>query len=602
KKGMNNIGLQFIQSDLIIQCVTTEIKSEKKIIINNASGQFKSGELTAIMGTSGAGKSSLLHILTGFIDEGVEGNIRCNGTLLKKGSGEFRKEACYIMQENYLQQLFTVNELMMISTNLKLGNSLSLKAKQLLISSILGVMGLSTCNRTRCNKLSGGEAKRLSIALELVDNPPIMFLDEPTTGLDSVASLQCTKLLKSLAHAGRTIVCTIHQPCASILKMFDHVYILDKGECTYQGASFNILPFLRQLGLECPQYHNPADFMLEVVTGQHGDYSKKLILTAKNDIWRKPQINTGNQIRETQAQNMKRSEKIKALVLIQPPREIEQFWILLKCFYMQLHRDWTISHLRIAIHLFCGVIFGVFFDKSGSDASKTISNLSFLYVLLVYLTYTSMMPAVLKFPTDRNIVTKENFNNWYKLRTYFAAVTISSLPIQFVYTLIPVTLGYFLSSQPTDMFRYGKVLLILYVSTYTSEGVGLFLGSLCQPVMGTFYGALFCAFMVVFGGFLIFFHHIPIYLYWLTYINYFSYTFDALVTAVYGYNRDSLICPDTEIYCHLRDPEVILKEINISGKMYWYDTGMLILFSVGVRVISYCALKYKMTKISDIKL
>lgn len=79
-------------------------------------------------------------------------------------------------------------------------------------------------------------------------------------GLDSVSSLQCARVLKALSKGGRTVVCTIHQPCASIMSLFDHVYILCDGQCVYQGASYNMLPYLRQFGLECPRYHNPADF------------------------------------------------------------------------------------------------------------------------------------------------------------------------------------------------------------------------------------------------------------------------------------------------------------------------------------------------------
>ena len=86
---------------------------------------------------------------------------------------------------------------------------------------------------------------------------PLCFVNR---GLDSVSSLQCMRALKALAETGCTIVCTIHQPCASIMSLFDQVYILCDGQCVYQGASCNMLPYFRQFGLECPRFHNPADF------------------------------------------------------------------------------------------------------------------------------------------------------------------------------------------------------------------------------------------------------------------------------------------------------------------------------------------------------
>lgn len=87
-----------------------------------------------------------------------------------------------------------------------------------------------------------------------------MFCNDCYRGLDSASTLQIVSLLKSLARGGRNIICTVHQPSASSLALFDHMYIIGNGYCVYQGSSANMLPFLQSVGLPCPQYHNPADF------------------------------------------------------------------------------------------------------------------------------------------------------------------------------------------------------------------------------------------------------------------------------------------------------------------------------------------------------
>ena len=161
-----------------------------------------------------------------------------------------------------------------------------------LVTSVLNVLGLDKCANIPANKISGGQLKRLSFATELISGPHILLLDEPTSGLDSSSAASTIQLLKKLTELRKVrsnveyrppaIICSIHQPSARVLKIFHKIYVLSNdGRCVYNGSPDFLLSHLAKLGLHCPQFHNPADFVVEIASG---DYTVAPInILAKNN-------------------------------------------------------------------------------------------------------------------------------------------------------------------------------------------------------------------------------------------------------------------------------------------------------------------------------
>lgn len=223
------------------------------------SGKFVSGQLCAILGPSGAGKTSLLHVMSGYKTSGITGHLLVNGQ--PRNENWFRRRSCYITQEDQLPPFMTVEEAMTMAASLKLPGGGRAEGA-VIVDEILDYLGLDSTRDTKTEKLSGGQKKRLSIALELLANPPVFFLDEPTSGLDDVAAKLAVKLLSRLAAEGRTVVCTIHQPSASMLKIFDKIYVVAAAKCVYQGTPHALIPFLSKTGFDCPTLYNPADYSM----------------------------------------------------------------------------------------------------------------------------------------------------------------------------------------------------------------------------------------------------------------------------------------------------------------------------------------------------
>lgn len=215
--------------------------------------QAQSGNLVGIMGGSGAGKSTLLNILNGNLNPSA-GEVLVNGINLHTDRKKLQGTIGYIPQDDLLMEDLTVYQNLYYNSKLSLGTLDEYEINKL-IDSLLDTLGLSRIRNLRVgdpvNKMvSGGQRKRLNIAIELIRKPAILFVDEPTSGLSSLDSENVMDLLKQLTLQGNLVFVVIHQPSSDIFRLFDRLLILDTGgyPVYYGNPSDSIIYFNKEAG------------------------------------------------------------------------------------------------------------------------------------------------------------------------------------------------------------------------------------------------------------------------------------------------------------------------------------------------------------------
>lgn len=498
------------------------------------------------------------------------------------------------MQDDKLQPLLTVQEAMFVAAELKLPARLSPVEKGSRVKTILKAIGLYECRKTKAGKLSGGQRKRLAVALELLRDPPVMLFDEPTSGLDSSTSRQVVQLLKELAAEGRTVICTIHQPSASLLEMFDHLYAMADGRCVYQGSVKGLLPYLEACDppLKCPPYHNPADYLLEVARGEYGDVVDDLVVRSGNGLctdWRKHVTGDENKMSPPPTPT-----GCAAWTCGSELAYTTSFWtqlcVLLRRTFIILKRDYQHTYIRIILHVLIALFIGTLYFDIGRDATYMLDNFNYLFFTVMFNMFTAFSSMTVSFAEEVPIVTREHFNRWYSVKSYFLAVTLADLPIQLCATCCFVLVTFYMTSQPPEGYRLAMMLGVSCLVALVAQSFGMLVSASLRLRDGVIFGPLAIMPFLIFSGFFVHVRDAHPYARWLFRTSFLYYALDGVAQAILGYERDKLSCSSE--YCHFVHPQRFLDQIGMdSGEpTITYDILLLTIFYFIIRFLTYGAL------------
>eukprot|EP00934_Nitzschia_sp_Nitz4_P009418 Nitzschia sp. Nitz4//scaffold142_size57810//52068//54174//NITZ4_006501-RA/size57810-processed-gene-0.52-mRNA-1//1//CDS//3329536406//9408//frame0 len=472
---------------------------------------FPEGTITAILGPSGAGKSTLLSILTDSL------------SMNSKGKADIHLPGLIAMvpQEDRLHGFYTVKSYMMHYARLAGIHLPASKSLNDFVDDLIASLGLTEQADTIVGDLflkglSGGQKRRLSIALEALSGPSNFFLDEPTSGLDAESAFQVMEFLQTYVKAtpGRRVILTIHQPSSFIWKRIENVVLLSKGQLVYQGSRVNMEAFFAKHGHPTPIGWNPADHYVTMVNDEFREHTKSVEEWARlYTAWEQSHHIGGEgssrfSLKKDDAENGEGATsdegETNTAVVVRSNRSSGVIGVAFELTYRYFLNLWFnpgILLTRVAMYSMLALMVGGLFWDLGerNDYESILSRTALCFYCVAFFIFMSV--AVLPFTVmERDIVDKEVLNSYYHPVAYQVAQGLASLPgaalLAGLVSLIILTMTKF--NDP------GWYFLNMFLALTTSEALAQLVSHVVPHfVIGMALIAGLFGFFMLFQGFMI---------------------------------------------------------------------------------------------------
>ncbi|XP_013877614.1 broad substrate specificity ATP-binding cassette transporter ABCG2 [Austrofundulus limnaeus] len=517
-------------------------KATTKDILIDLNGIMKPG-LNAIMGATGSGKSSFLDILAARKDPaGLTGEVLIDGA---HQPPNFKCLSGYVVQDDVVMGTLTVRENLTFSAALRLPSTISQQEKDQKVTKLIQELGLGRVADSKVGTqlirgISGGERKRTNIGMELIIDPPVLFLDEPTTGLDASTANSVLLLLKKMSNHGRTIILSIHQPRYAIYRLFDSLTLLVNGKQVFHGPAQSALDYFSDIGYTCEAHNNPADFFLDVINGdstavalssldgEESSQDSDSVSRSRKGIEDKlvEEYRSCQYFKQTK-EELERIVQGNQNTKYSPSRTITyntsfltQFrWVLKRTFRNLILNPQT-SIAQVVVTIFLALIVGALFFGIKEDENGIQNRLGCLFFIVTNQCFGSLSAAEL-FITERKLFTHEYISGYYRVSVYFLCkilsdiITLRTIPAIFFSCIAYFMIGLKFKAEAFFTFMF-TVTLVAY--TATSMVLAISADQTVVAIANIFMTISF-VFMMIFAGLLV---NVSSIVDWLSWLKYFS--------------------------------------------------------------------------------
>ncbi|XP_010170560.2 ATP-binding cassette sub-family G member 2 isoform X2 [Antrostomus carolinensis] len=595
-------------------------KTVEKKILHNVYGIMKPG-LNAILGPTGSGKSSLLDVLAARKDPaGLSGEVLIDGI---PQPPNFKCISGYVVQDDVVMGTMTVRENLHFSAALRLPSSISVKEKEERVTQIISELGLSKVADAKVGTelirgVSGGERKRTNIGMELITEPPVLFLDEPTTGLDASTANAVLILLKKLSRRGRTIIFSIHQPRYSIFKLFDSLTLLALGKVLYHGPAKQALEYFSSIGYECEPFNNPADFFLDIINGDSTAVaaSKEDPVKSENGVAEDNMDSSVVDVLHQKYLNSSLYQSTKeALSKVERGRRSEQriskqgheityangfltqlYWVS-KRSLKNLIRNPQASIAQIAVTIILALVVGAIFFGVKLDRSGIQNRVGSLFFVTTNQCFSSVS-AIELFIRDKKLFVHQYTSGYYRVSAYFLALMIGDLlPMRTAPAIIFSCISYWMIGYQAVAGRFFFFMLTLVLVSYTATAMSLAISAGMDVVAVANLLITICfVLMLIFSGLLV---NLPSVMGWLNWLKYFSIPRYGLTVLQVNEFRDLYFCGEHNtsfcpmLFCRCSG-EAYLCSQGIAPTNYamWENIVALLCMTLIFLIIAYGKLRF----------